>query len=91
MASFGNHGVLAPARAALVWAPNDDDEIEHPVMGKAPTRQIRVTQAGNLAVQMEKGEDVVIFPGLAANETLLLSVRKVMETGTTVGSVIILF
>lgn len=50
-----------------------------------PSREIRVAQAGDLAVQRLDGTSVTI-PAMQAGERLTIKAKKILATGTTIAA-----
>lgn len=47
-----------------------------------PIRALRVAVAGNLAVVGEHDTDPVVIPGVLAGETIVASIKQVLDTDT---------
>lgn len=74
---------LSSATTATAVTPSDSDQLT------PPSRAVYVGGAGDLAVQMAGG-GTATFVGVAAGATLPLCVDKVLATGTTATSVLLL-
>lgn len=80
---FANHAASldAPADTAFVITPNDAADLAD------TTRAIYVGGAGNLAVTMVSGGDVILS-AVPAGTVLPLRVRRVKATGTTATAIV---
>ena len=63
-------------------AVTPSDSVDLPQDHRGPSRALTVTGAGNVSVNLNGGGTAVLT-GLAAGQTLWISVARVLATGTT--------
>ena len=83
---FKDHAnsLTAPARRAVSVAPSDAEPLVQ------VTRAIYVGTAGDLAVEMADGDNVV-FVGLSGGTLLPVRAARILATGTSAGAVLALW
>lgn len=85
-------GKLAPTQASydsFAITPSDGTDLPLNDQGRT-VRRIRVTGAGNVAVNLNGGGTATLT-GLIAGQTVLCNVTRVLATGTTATGLIGLF
>ena len=89
-AGVGARADLFDADDCYVVTPSDAADLQT-INATLGTRAIRVTGAGNVAVNLAGGGGTAVLTGLVAGQTVFVSVLRVLATGTTATGIFALY